>query len=187
MNLPPSSIADAVARELIGEQVLWADSPVRWAYAKKQWKTALLGIPFTAFSVFWTYGASQVPSRADSLSHLLFILWGLMFVGFGLSMVFRPFWAAWAAGNVYYVVTDKRAVIFEKPFSLKIQSFSSFVASGFDRVSSGGPGGDIILMRVPRTTGKGRTIIKEIGFIGLSDCASAESAIKKMSTSQNPA
>ncbi len=163
----------------MGERVLWAASPDRWAYASKYWKTALFGIPFAAFAIFWTSQATHIPPKADSTIGVFFPLWGLMFVTFGLSMLLSPLWAAWSARNVYYVVTERRAIIFEKKFKLNIQSFSKSSVSGYERISNGGAGGNIIFQRISERSGRG-TNVTEIGFIGLRDYASAEQALNKL-------
>jgi hypothetical protein len=179
MQSPPAAIAEAVSRELLDEGVLWAASPDRWAYASKYWKTALLGIPFSAFAMFWTYGASHIPAKSNQGFAVFFPLWGLMFVLFGVSMLLSPLWAAWTAGNVYYVVTERRAVIFEKKLKLTIQSFSRSSVAGFERTSSGGTGGSIIFQRIADRSGRG-TRVREIGFIGLPEYAGAEQALRKL-------
>ena len=181
MQEPPASIAEAVSRELQAERVLWAASPDRWAYASKYWKTALFGIPFASFAIFWIYQATHVPAAKNAHGFAVFFpLWGLMFVLVGLSMLLSPLWAAWAAGSVYYVVTERRAIIFEKKFKLNIQSFSRAAVSGYERVSSGGPGGNIIFQRITDRSGRGATRVREIGFIGLPEYAGAEQALNKL-------
>jgi hypothetical protein len=70
---------------------------------------------------FWTYQASHIPAKCDQGFAVFFPLWGLMFVLFGLSMLLSPLWAAWTAGSVYYVVTERRAIIFEKKLELNIR------------------------------------------------------------------
>lgn len=179
MQPAPVSIADAVSRELMGERVLWAASPDRWAYASKYWKTALLGISFAAFSIFLTYEPSSVPRKGDYEFTTLFPLWGLMFVALGLSMLLSPLWAAWTASDVYYVVTERRAIIFEKALKLKIHSFAPLAVAGYERISSGGPGGNIIFQRVSERSLR-RTRVKEIGFIGLPEYAGAEQALNQL-------
>ncbi|MFY9820630.1 MAG: hypothetical protein WAM82_04560 [Thermoanaerobaculia bacterium] len=179
MQSAPVSIADAVSRELMGERVLWAASPDRWAYASKYWKTALFGIPFAAFAILWTFMVSYMPVKGDREFTTLFPLWGLMFGAFGLSMLLSPFWAAWTASDVYYVVTERRAIIFEKALKLKIQSFTPSAVAGYERISSGGPGGNIIFQRVAVRSGRG-TRVKEIGFIGLPEYAGAEQALNEL-------
>ena len=118
----PASIADGVTGELLGERILWAASPNRWAYASKYWMKALVGIPFAATAFFWTYQVSHIPAKGDQ-GIAAFPLTGAMFVLLGLSMLLSPLWEVWMAGNVYYVVTEGRAIIFEKKFRLSIHSY----------------------------------------------------------------
>ena len=179
MQSPPASIAEAVSGELLGERVLWAASPDRWAYASRYWKTAVFGIPFAAFAIVWTNQVSHIPAKVGQGFAVFFPLWGLMFVLVGLSMLLSPLWAAWTAGSVYYVVTERRAIIFEKKLKLNIQSFSRSAVSGYERVSSGGAGGNIIFQRVADRSGRG-TRVKEIGFIGLPEYAAAEHALNEL-------
>lgn len=179
MQSIPASIAGAVTRELLGERVLWAASPDRWAYASKHWMKALARIPFVAFAAFWTYQVSHIPAKGGQEVVAFFPLWGVMFIVFGLSMLLSPLWSAWTAGNVYYVVTERRAIIFEKALRLSIRSFPRSSVEGYERVSNGGAGGSIIFQTVAVRSGKSATI-KEIGFIGLPDYAPAEQALNKL-------
>lgn len=175
----PLKIAASVAQELGGESILWAASPDRLSYANRYWKTALFGIPFAAFAIFWTIQASHASANSGPGFALFFPLWGCMFVVAGLAMLLSPFWAAWVAGGVYYVVTERRAVIFERRLKLTIQSFPPSSVAAFERISSGGAGGNIVFQRI--STGTGRSAkVKEIGFIGLRDYSAAEHALSKL-------
>jgi len=138
----------------------------------------MVGIPFTALALFWTWGASGGLSSPKPAPPF-FILWGARFIGIGLSILLSPLFAAWKAGRVYCVVTSKRAVIFEQVWSLKIQSFDASGFGGFERVSSGGLSGDVIFQRTIERRGKG-TSVTEVGFLGLEDFREAEEALRKM-------
>jgi len=178
MNVPPPELAGSVATELGSEEILWAASPRSWDYARHKWKGAWIGIPFTAFSIFWTWGASGGLSGGKS-APTFFVLWGVMFICIGLSILLSPVFAAWKASRVYYMVTPKRAIIFEKIWSLKIQSFDASSFGGFERVSSGGISGDVVFQRSIERCGKG-TSVTEVGFLGLADFREAEDALRKM-------
>ena len=187
MQTPPPSIANAVSIELQDEQILWSGSPNRWAYARRHWQTALVGIPWTAVSVFTLHQSMHIQAGSKSTPTSFSMLWDLMFLSIGLVMLLSPLWAAWRAGSVYYVITDKRAVTFEKPFKLEIRSYSPFVVAGFERASTTGQGGDIIFMRFTSRTSKGRTKVRKVGFLGLADCSGAEDAIRKLVSLDEPA
>ncbi len=179
MNEPPLFLAAAVAREIGDEKLLWAASPDSVAYARPRWKGALMGVPFTAFAVFWTWGASGGLSKKGDSAPTFFILWGVMFIFIGLGMLLAPVFAMLKAGRVYYVVTDRRAVIFEKVWSLKIHSFDSSAFDGFERISRGDDRGDLIFRRTIERRGKGTSVTEE-GFIGLLNFREAEAALHEM-------
>src|SRR5205807_3079862 len=108
-----------------------------------------------------------------------FWLWGCMFIVIGLCILFSPAFALWKAGRVFYVVTERSAIIFERIWLLKIQSFDASGFGGFERVSRGDKGGDILFQRTIERRGKG-TRVTEVGFLGLKDFAEAEQALRSM-------
>ena len=180
MESPPQSLSQAVARETSGLTVLWSGRPDSWGYARSQWPRALLGIPFTAFAVFWTWTAFGGEwGRNGKPPPPFFVLWGCMFILFGLSFMLSPVYAFWKSGRVFYVVTDRGAIIFERTWALKIQSFEHPGLTGFERVSRGSQGGDLIFQRTIERRGK-HTRVQEVGFIGLRDYSAAESALRSM-------
>jgi hypothetical protein len=184
----PRCLKDVVSRELGGENILWADSPGPWAYGRRYWKNSLFGIPFTAFSVFWTFAASGGlgSHHSEKSPPPFFILWGLMFVAIGVGMLLSPLIAAAKAERMYYVLTDKRAVIFEKLFATKITSIHYELLPGFERVSYGDNQGDIVFRRTITGSGKGRRE-EVVGFLGLDSFREAEaSLLKLLETNKRP-
>jgi len=180
MQQAPAILRDDVKRELAGERVLWAGVPTRWGYVARSWKTALFGIPFTAFSVFYTFEAGGVSGKGEHAFMLFFPLWGMIFVAIGLTMLLSPLFEALAAGRTYYVVTERRSVIFERRLRLKIHSFHATGFGGFERVSRGGNGGDIVFQRNVERGSKGGARTTEVGFFGLADVFRAEKALEEM-------
>ena len=167
-----------MATELGDEAPLWAASPDGWALARRLWKNALIGIPFTAFAIFWTWtAAGGFSDRKGHSAPAFFILWGLMFVGFGLATLLSPLFPAWKARRTYYVLTRDRAIVFEQVWRPEIRSFPRAALGGYERVSRGGRGGDIVFQRTIERRGRG-TRTSEVGFLGLRDFAEAEEAIR---------
>jgi hypothetical protein len=180
MESPPPILSQAVERETSGLKILWSGRPDPWGYARGRWKQAWVGIPFTAFALFWTWGASGGFSGSSGKSPPpFFILWGCMFIVIGLCILLSPVFALWKAGRVFYVVTERSAVIFESTWSLKVQSFDGSGFGGFERVSRGGREGDILFQRTIERRGKG-TRVTEVGFLGLRDYSEAERALRSM-------
>src|SRR5262249_18471178 len=134
-----------------------------------------------AFSVFWTLAAS---GRLESFpsgkpAQPFFMLWGLMFIVIGLVMLLSPMLASIKAERVYYVLTDKRAVIFEKLLTTKITSIHREALSGFERVSYGDKQGDLVFRRTVTGTGR-RQHEQVVGFLGLDSFHEAEASLWKL-------
>lgn len=177
MNNISPSLHRAIADEVGSEQIVWSDAPEPWGYARRSWKTALFGIPFTTIAAVGAYFSATGVSKSGKPTPPFFVLWALIFVAIGLSMLLAPFFMAWKARRVAYVLTAKRAVIVEKVFWVKVTSYDASGLGGFERVSQGRAAGDIVFQRIIQRRGKG-TQIKEVGFLGLRDFAPAESALR---------
>src|SRR5437879_374149 len=119
----PQLLAEAVSRETADSKILWSARASPWAYARNRLKSFWVGVLFTAFAVFWTWGAFGGFSKHDQRTPVFFAFSGFMFIAFGLCILLSPIFALWKARRVFYIVTDRRAIIFEKIWSLKIQSF----------------------------------------------------------------
>ena len=102
MSDVPTCLKDTVSREIGAETILWAGPPGPRAYSRRHWKTTLLGIPWTAFAVFWTLGASGGLESflSGKPAPPFFVLWGLMFVGVGVAMLLAPLIASMKAERV---------------------------------------------------------------------------------------
>jgi hypothetical protein len=104
-------------RELApGENLLWADRPDPSQQGSQYLPVVLFGTVWTAFSLFWIWGASE-PMRTHaqvvSPSFDLFPLFGLPFVLIGIGMLTSPYWAAQKAKSTVYAITDRRILIIQ--------------------------------------------------------------------------
>lgn len=98
------------ARALIGTLAIW-----------------LFAVPWTAFAVFWMWGASGAGKRSLQPGwtvDFLFPFFGLPFVLIGLAMMSAPYWAYLKAKRTVYAITDKRVLIIEVGKSRTVQSYS---------------------------------------------------------------
>src|SRR5262245_29281266 len=87
-----------------GERLLWSGRPDRASYAeRKSWPTFLVGIPFLAFALFWTYMASNGP--------MPMALFGIPFIAVGLALVLSPAWHFLRARQTSYALTARRAIL----------------------------------------------------------------------------
>lgn len=99
-----------------GERLLWEGEPAKGLRINGAAITkSLFGIPFLAFALFWTYGASDSFSTflAPTLGFKTFFpMFGILFILVGLYMlVGQYFWGAYKRGRTRYALSDKRAFI----------------------------------------------------------------------------
>lgn len=112
-DLAPDPLSLALSRELReGERVLWQGRQI----ARLSLKSFLIygfAIPWTAFSLMWTffasYGAVEMQEEAGFLSWA-FPLFGLPFILIGFGMLAMPFMPLWRKGRVLYAVTSERVL-----------------------------------------------------------------------------
>ena len=171
----PSRLQELLARELErGERVAWQARPRPLPRALASWGTFVFGIPFFAFSVFWTWGATGGFNDRRTGDHAAFstfaLLWGSMFVVGGASMLLSPLWAWWVARRTLYAVTDRRAIHIQVPLRRAIiQSFAGERLAAVVRREGPNGAGDLIFEREASKGSKGRTVYRDVGFFGLED------------------
>lgn len=125
----PGPLRKLVNEELAaGERVRWVGQPIPHAGALR-WVSLVpmvMGVPIICFMIFWMGSAAGVFDRADRadrddhafrLIGYTFALLGLPGLAFGLAFLLAPVWMPWrvrvAARRTAYVITDKRAIIFD--------------------------------------------------------------------------
>jgi hypothetical protein len=169
-----------------GEKLVWADRPNAAGLARRAGPQFLMGIPFTAFALFWTWGASSATSRAPAGVGIFFPLWGLMFVAIGLWMLSTPLRAAFRAGSTIYAITSERLLIIEGAKSHRVTSFTPADVQQIERTDRGGGWGDVVFRKeIPQSrrgiSFNGNWNATRIGFFGVSDVRRVESAVREFS------
>lgn len=112
--LPPGVEERVLAEVEPREAILWVGRPSRGRYFLSGLPAFVFGIPWTAFALFWVVMASG--ARAIGPVGWFFPLFGLPFVAVGVAMLATPFWARARAGQVAYVVTNRRVIFLEPSF-----------------------------------------------------------------------
>lgn len=168
------------------ERILFAAQPIAARLALQALPILLFAIPWTIFSIFWMYMASE-PMRsapsADKVVSIAFPLFGLPFVLIGFAMLSAPLWAFRLAGKTLYVLTNERAIIFTGGRAMRIESI------GPDRLKDSvasirqDGSGDLTFQRdVEPSYYYGRRYRPRLasGFIGLPDVRNAKQQLEKM-------
>lgn len=124
MILIPPDLQQTINNELEpGEDVLWQDMPVRQYFTPASTASFLFAIPWTAFALFWMWGASGFGEDTPDGPASFFFLFGLPFVLIGFGMLSAPLWAYWKSGKTAYVITGRRAITFEGGRSMTVRSY----------------------------------------------------------------
>jgi hypothetical protein len=178
-RLPPFCLAEAVRMELAGESILWSARPDRGVSLRRLGGN-LGGLVFISlFLTFWFWGAFHASNRGV-ISGWIFIAFGVWLGAAFVWQALKPVWDELGEGRIFYVVADRRAVIFHKKWRVHIQSFEARGFEGFERESQGGTSGSIIFRRLYIRRAKGSTRVDEIGFLNLASYAEAETALREM-------
>ncbi|MEM9538627.1 MAG: hypothetical protein AAGA60_03850 [Cyanobacteria bacterium P01_E01_bin.42] len=187
MKAIPKKLRKIIDRELDpGEFIDWIGQPKPRFFTAASINSFLFAIPWTAFAIFWMYGASgfQLPNFSDGFKpeEHLFPLFGIPFVAIGFGMLTSPFWVWLKARSTAYVITDRRAIAFESGIrNVTIRSYSPKQLQEIFRRERRDGTGDIIITTSTHTTSKGRTYTQEIGFLGIDDPKSVERKLKQLS------
>src|SRR5262245_41285862 len=168
-SLLPEPVRALVQAELQpGESVRWLDQPIPTRFALSALPVFLFAIPWTAFSLFWIWGASQ--AKCDGREAGLFALFGIPFVLVGLGMFASPGWAMRRARRTVYLVTDRRAVVLSAGFggAVSVRSFEPEKLGNLRRDQRADGSGSLVFGQdaVARRNGQ-RT--KDYGFLAVRD------------------
>jgi hypothetical protein len=157
-----------------GEGIRWMSSANPRLAMMGGFALWLFAIPWTAFALFWMAGAAGFKIPNFKSPSALFPLFGLPFVLIGLAMLASPLFLYRKAKRTYYIITDRRALIFEDGATVKIQSFGPQQLQNIERVQSpDGSGSLIFTEQVARRNGRGL----KIGFLGIKDVQQAEALL----------
>jgi hypothetical protein len=177
-------LQDKVDRELeSGERVVWMDQPVPRYFTAGSISAFLFAIPWTAFAVFWMYGAAgfKVPDFTKG-PEALFPLFGLPFVLIGLAMLSTPYWTFLKALRTVYVITDRRAILFEGGWSTTIRSFFPQQLRDIYRKERRNGSGDVILGRQIGTDSDGDKHSTGVGFLNVRDAKGVEAMLRSLAS-----
>jgi hypothetical protein len=176
----PTEVEERVLGEVEpGEAIAWVGRPRAGRYFMSMLPVFVFGIPWTAFAIFWVIMASG--ARGVGPIGWAFPLFGVPFVLVGLGMLASPFWAQRSAGQVAYVVTNRRVIFLEPNFPVgqKVVSLLPGEFGPLERVERGDGSGDLTfsvplaaLVR-PHATGVARR------FIGVPQVREVESLIRR--------
>ncbi len=180
----PHDLEEQIQAELEpGEKLIWVGQPRPGRLMAAALPTFLFGLLFTAFSVFWLYGASGGfgPPRGRRMPMGgLFALFGLPFVFVGLGMVATPFIAGRNARKTCYALTNRRAILWEATLlsGVRVRSYRPDQLQSLARHQRGDGSGDLIFEEVTTFSNQGRRQVLARGFQAIEDVRNVEALLR---------
>lgn len=166
-----------------GERIEWMDTPIPRFFTGKSTAKFLFAIPWTAFAIFWMYGASGF--KLDS-GISVFALFGLPFVLIGIAMLLSPIWAYCSSLKTVYVVTDRRAITFDGGRTTTIRSYPPEKLAGVFRRERKDGSGDVILGENQWKDSNGHHQAEDLGFLRITNPREIEQSLKKLAEKAKP-
>lgn len=162
-----------------GESILWQGQPDPKRATVMALPIILFAIPWTAFAIFWMWGASGF-GKVDSSQpfHYIFMLFGLPFVLIGVGMLSSPFWIAKTASQTVYAITNKRAIIIKGLKSRTVNSYYARDIKEITRTERPDGTGDVIFARSLTATSNSGSNSTLIGFTGIPDPRTVEQLLR---------
>ena len=171
----PADVRALVRRELAdGERLVWIGQPIVRALTPATLVPLLFSIPWTAFALFWMWGASQ--------ASWLFALFGLPFVAVGVGMLTAPVWVARAARRTAYVITDRRAIVVRPsaPSQLSVRSFTPAELGSLERRERPDGSGDVVFTRDLASGSDDGKRTPEAGFLSVPDAHGVQRMLRAL-------
>jgi hypothetical protein len=178
----PRDLQEKVNRELEwDERTEWMDMPVPRFFTPAATGAFLFAIPWTAFAIFWIYGASGFKMPDFGKGGISFFpLFGVPFVLIGLALLFTPLWAYRKALRTVYVITDRRAITFDGGWSGTIRSYPPDKLQNIYRREKKDGSGDVIIARRAWRDSGGDHQPEQQGFLQIRNPKEVEYMLKKL-------
>lgn len=174
-TVPPDLRRRVDAELVTGESLIWLAQPEPRLFGRQAWPFVLFGIPWTAFSMFWIWGAIGAPGP-----FALFPLVGLPLVLIGLGMLVSPFWLARRATKTIYAITNLRAIVWEGRIlgGTHVQSFLPERLTAMTRIERADGSGDVLFEEFTTGRGSGSTTVRR-GFVGVARVREVEDVVRR--------
>ena len=114
--------------------------------------------------------------------HVLFPLFGTPFIAIGLTMLSAPWWAWRGARRTLYVVTDRRAILFEASGlrAIGVRTFRPEALRGVRRTERPDGSGSLVFSKTAVRDSDGDRMLITDGFTNVRDVRAAEDAVRML-------
>ena len=170
-----------------GEKLRWSRQPSVSRAVMRSLPIVFFAVLWMAISLFVAFKMYKDIQQGKGPGASALVIAGV-FVLIGGLMLTSPFWAIRKARNTVYAITNNRAIIFRKGFSIDIQSFGPEKLKDIIKKIRGDRSGDLIFERHVsyHHTSKGgtRRKVTETGFFGIPRVNEVEDMLKAMQQEQ---
>lgn len=178
----PDSLRALIEAELgDDEQITWIGAPRARQFAWNAMPAVIFGIPWTAFAIFWTAGAAGYKLPDFQEGDDFFPLFGIPLVLVGFGMLISPYWWIRKARRTAYILTNKRAIIFEGGFlGTMIRTFGPDHLTDLRRVQRSDGSGDLILERKLSHSNDSADMSTDRGFLAIPNVKAVEDLVRQL-------
>jgi hypothetical protein len=184
----PAKLRRKVERELeAGEFIKWVEQPLPRFFTGQSFTYFLMGIPFTAFAIFWICAAAgfKVPDLREEIKpEHLFALFGVPFILVGLWMLASPLREWLKAFRTVYLITDKRAISIESGWFTTIRNYTPAQLKDLYRKEREDGTGDVVITTRLRRGSEGNAWTEEIGFLNVRNPREVERLLQQLAQTE---
>lgn len=191
MTIAETSVEDVAARDAAerelrkGERLIWVGQATRLRLGAAGRTPAIMGVFFTAFSIFWiamAFFTSHKATNAPKGFGTFFPLFGLPFLFVGLGMLTSPVWMRRKARKGVYAITDQRAIVIQGSLfgdKVTVYSYRPEQLGNIRRVQYADGSGDLILEEAFNGWYQNdKPMTKMIGFLGVERVQEVEMTLR---------
>ncbi|MDX2211795.1 MAG: hypothetical protein SFY66_00775 [Oculatellaceae cyanobacterium bins.114] len=180
----PAKLRRRISRELEdGEFIKWIEQPLPRFFTLQSLTYFFFGIPWTAFAIFWMYGAVgfKISALHEGIKfEHLFALFGVPFVLIGFWMLISPLREWLKAFRTVYLITDKRAISIESGWFTTIRNYAPAQLKDLYRKERGNDTGDVVITTRLHRSSEGNSWTEEIGFLNVRNPREVERLLQQL-------
>lgn len=177
----PQDLKMKVDRELEpGERISWIDMPNPTFFTPRSKTLFIFAIIWTLFTVFWIRTAAELLAPNFKEVSGLVPLIGLPFLLIGIGILLTPLFARYKTLKTVYVITNRRALIYEGGWSETVLSYPPAKLLNIHRKEKRDGTGDVIISFDEWQNFDGNSNTELLGFFRIRDPKTVELMLQNL-------
>jgi hypothetical protein len=195
----PVGLQELVEQELDqGESIRWIEQPIpRFFTTPRAAGVFLFAIAWTSSSLLllcsvldWSLPVFGKMAREGGPISAVDVSFSLLFVLVGIAMLAWPLWAHWKGLRTVYVITDRRAITFERSLATRVTSYTPFDLRKMFRKEKKNGTGDLVFGHyfagLENDGPDGSTVLVNYGFLRVRDVRKTEQMLRELTGHDQP-